>query len=209
MANAHRLLHPLCLVAFTLTSVSRTPEADACSIIENEAFETDENEKMVDTAAPTMPENLGVTITRGTAGGCSSASSCDDIGIVGLRLSSQDDRTPTDKIGYRLELVGGEVPRGMTIPSFAVSGSGGSLIFGWNDGSTRSQEEFAFTLRARAVDRAGNESPPLEISIHNGGRRGCAAAGGSSNFGALPIFVLLYGIHWLRNRAPSASSRRR
>jgi len=122
------------------------------------------------------------------------------VGSVSITLRSTDDRTSSDELGYRFELIAGDPPKGMTIPTEVVRGFAGDYHFSWIDGRSRGQEEFAFTLRARAVDRGGNESAPIEIAIHDGGRLGCATLGGSPDAGSVLLFVMVVGVLWLRNR---------
>jgi hypothetical protein len=201
MPRATKRFLRLCLAAIVVVSIGNIRQAESCVSGGAMKFETNANEIDVDISAPTMPKIVETRIVRGTDGGCSTThSSCDDIGKVVVTLSSSDDRTPADKLGYRFELVSGEVPEGMAIPTFAMAGYSGTFYFTWVDGSTRGQEEFAFTLRARAVDFGGHESPPIEIAVHNGGRMGCTTTGSNGNSGDWPLLLIVLGFHWIRHR---------
>jgi hypothetical protein len=85
--------------------------------------------------------------------------SCGDTGTVRIDLTAADDMTPPEQLGYRLELVSGAVPA-------SISGAIGINLAG--DGPLILHPSFEevsaldVTLRAIAIDRAGNESPPSE-----------------------------------------------
>jgi hypothetical protein len=161
LAVVNRMLRTSLLALLLFTAL----EARPCSIVV-EAHELDPAEKTIDQAKPARPVVEVQGIQRGHAprqrpGGAVMATSCDDIGIVTLRLTGPavDDRIPAAKMGYRFVLAEGELPAGMELPAEARR----TLILPWVDGATDDQEPLAFALRLIAVDLAGNESEPSEL----------------------------------------------
>ncbi len=142
--------------------------AAACSLAAPEPHTLDTAEQAVDTTPPDAPSLLELRVVRGQgpqSAGCggSSATSCDDIGQIGLNLLAVDDRTDTARIGYRITLAGGSLPSGLLLPDEAVrsnSANGEWIWLHWIDGATDDQERIDFSLTVIAVDLAGNESAP-------------------------------------------------
>jgi hypothetical protein len=194
--------------------------ADACSFGPLETHSLDESEKAVDSTSPTALGTSSYTVERGHGperSGCTeTASSCDGTGNITLYLGEvSDDRTPEEKLGFRVELVAGNAPSNSTWPSDPNAPSatvrahvGRTLFLHFEDGEDEDQEAIDFTLRVRAVDLAGNEGPPTEIRIRDSGSdSGCRVASGSVDLS--PVFALLLGaLAWARARSSSSSSRR-
>lgn len=200
----------LLLIASTL-SFPRI--ADACSFAGPIEHEIDPAEAAVDDEPPAKIETVGVEIRRGKGpeGGCSqSSTSCDDIGLITLiPTPPSDNRTDADELGYRIRLVGGEVPSGLTIPTEAwrlqTSSPPAALSLHWIDGATDDQESIDFTVTLAAVDRAGNEGPesaPIRIH-HAGSSSGCRVARGND----LSLALVLGSILWLRWSMRARTSR--
>lgn len=175
------------LTTAAVAAVSVLPtEAAACSI-PMLTLELDPTEQAEDMTAPQVPVFEVEQIKRGTgavSGGCGSVmtTSCDDLGWIALRiLETGDDRTPTDAIGYLVE-VEGQVPAGFTVPQEPIQVvSGTTISLPWIDGATDGQEPIAFSITLRAVDLGGNmsePSAPVEISEPGGSESGCMTATG-------------------------------
>ena len=177
------MLMRLTVSFFGAAWVSLAP-ALACSIVMT-PHELDPREQRLDRRPPERVEAAVARITRGRGpffheNGTVTGSSCDDLGVVALRLKSvpKDDRTPSGKLGYRVIHVDGELPA-----SFILSDKPRRdltpdrlLIEYWIDGATDEQEPVEFALAVIAVDLAGNESAPSEpIWVRNPGRRGDAS----------------------------------
>ena len=90
---------------------------------------------------------------------------------VGVR--GEDDRTPLARLGYRLELIGGELPPRLRLPGFPVNGFPAygdttrrpfSRIWlfwvDWAKGEV--QPPLRFGLRVTCLDKSGNESAPSD-----------------------------------------------
>lgn len=190
----------LLLIASTFT-VSRT--ANACSFPGPNEHAIDPAEAAIDDEPPAKIETVGIEIRRGNGpeGGCSqSSTSCDDIGSIAIvPTPPSDNRTASAELGYRIRLVGGGVPSGLTIPTEALrvqSSDFPGLYLRWIDGATDDQESIDFTITLAAVDRAGNEGPesaPIRIH-HAGSSSGCRVARGND----LSLALVLGSILWLR-----------
>lgn len=179
-------------------------DAAACSYAGNAEHTLDPSEQAVDTAPPAAVGEPTYSVRRGRGperSGCSeSGSSCDDIGGISVHLGEvSDDRTLPGEMGFWIELVSGSPPSGINLPSTLVrADSSRSLHFNWSDGADDDQEAIDFTLRIRAVDRAGNEGPPSELRIRDdGSSEGCALAASSG----LDLIWILLALALLRSRA--------
>jgi hypothetical protein len=95
------------------------------------------------------------------------------LGCLQLGVRGEDDRTPLARLGYRIELVGGELPPRLQLPGFPVSGLTApqdtvsrpfSRVFlfwvDWAEGEV--QHPLRFALRVTCLDKSGNESAPSD-----------------------------------------------
>jgi hypothetical protein len=149
--------------------------AEPCSTV-FQKHELDAVEQKIDKQPPVQVEARIVSVVRGSA---PSGSSCDDIGVIVIELVRVgDDRTPREKLGYRITHVEGTlIDAGMLRSGFVfrvtpVPGKPLQFTLPWIDGATDTQEPIDFTLAVTAVDSAGNESvpsSPIRVS-HPGGR---------------------------------------
>ena len=135
-----------------------------CSIIVT-PHSIDPAEQAVDRTPPShvVAELKNVRRGRGpVAGGngTTAVSSCDDLGSITVQLSSSDDRTAADSIGYLPVHVEGDLPAGLLERAEAQRSHDGTLTLWWIDGATDAQEPLEFALAIVAVDRAGNRSEP-------------------------------------------------
>jgi hypothetical protein len=180
--------------------------AHACSLVQDVPHTLDPSAKATDTTAPAAPTVSVTSIERGkgpktNVSSCSqSASSCDDLGSVDLQLGAQDDQTPTDQIGYQIELAGGELPSGMTLPSQAVRARAGAIYLHWIDGAHDDQESISFTLQVRAVDLAGNIGPATTVEVHDSGSGGCSLIPSPLSAWPFTTLTILLLAHLLRRR---------
>jgi hypothetical protein len=160
-----------------------------------------------DTTPPSAPTATVGSIRRGKGpetNGCSqSTSSCDDLGSIYIALTATDDEATPDQMGFQLELTDGALPSGLTLPSSPVLATAGHLYLAWGDGATDEQEAIAFTLAIRAVDLAGNISPPTTVKVASEGS-GCSLAGGLRSSWATTVVLFLLVAFCLR---PALSGR--
>jgi hypothetical protein len=194
----------LVFVLSTVFAVVTIEQASlACSYGSPPALVLDPQAQASDTTPPSVPVANVESIRRGqgptTYANCSqSVSSCDDFGSIGIALTATDDQAPTDKMGYRVEVVAGQLPDGLALPTGPVLLTGGHLYLHWIDGATDDQEAVSFTLAIRAVDLAGNTGPPANVEVSDGGS-GCSLVGrriGSS--WAATVVLLLMAARFLR-----------
>jgi hypothetical protein len=150
--------------------------AESCSFALTQ-HETDAAEQKLDRQPPDRVEATVVRIMRGRAPGPESTS-CDDIGVIEIELRRfEDDRTPRQRLGYRLALVEGTLPDGMRLPAealraFVTAGTPVRIPLPWLDGATDAQEPFEFSLTVTAIDLAGNGgAPSLPVRISHPGRK--------------------------------------
>jgi hypothetical protein len=94
--------------------------------------------------------------------GCSQ-STCGDLPpAVHLVITSSDNRTPPELLGYRLRVVRGQPPVGSQIPSEAVRTTGNLIYFNHSE-----DDSFDFDLEVRAVDLNGNLGPATVVTIES------------------------------------------
>jgi hypothetical protein len=173
--------------------------AFACSFALGSPHETVDDPS--DTVAPTAPGEKSVGVVRGVGPECvgvsCSSSSCDDLGRIDVQLdASDDDVSAPENIGYRMRVVEGTLPDGLTVDETrradSVSGGVARLTLLWVDEAVDEQEPFDFVLGVASVDEAGNEGEELTIALSDPGRAagGCATAGGGGGAGALALGLL-------------------
>jgi hypothetical protein len=94
-----------------------------------------------------------------------------DTGQILLYLgSSADNRTPPERMGYRIRHVGGTLPKPDMVPRHDVDairlrGGGPFLAFYWNDPAVAGQRSFTFLLSVAAVDLAGNVGSRTIVAV--------------------------------------------
>jgi hypothetical protein len=202
-------------VALGLAALAGARPARACTIPAPMPHVVDAAAQAVDHVAPGVPSLKLEEIKRGQGprnDGCSStASSCDDIGSIAFSHPATDDRTPSDRIGYRFQVVSGKLPFGFALPSQPVVMliSDGRMWLHWLDGATDEQESLDFTLSIVAVDAAGNESPPqmLRIRDDQGGCRVATAGGLPRAWDAAIILCAVLVARLRRGKSPQPRRR--
>ena len=117
-----------------------------------------------DALAPGTPVVVAVDAFRRAGMTCTRAScvsnSCGDTGTVRINLApSAEDNTPPSQLGYRLEVVRGELPASM-LGAIGVTLAAGQTLF--LRASFEEMTSVDASLVAVAVDGAGNESAPTE-----------------------------------------------
>ncbi|HEU5162847.1 MAG TPA: hypothetical protein VFV54_06870 [Thermoanaerobaculia bacterium] len=167
-------------LAVAALSFALAAPGHACSLVST-PHALDPQEQKVDHKAPAKAEASLARIVRGKGpvphdDGSVSLTSCDDIGSIVLALKSVplDDRTPADKLGYRIVLVDGELPKGASLPTNATRDltPENELTFFWSDGATDEQDPIDFALAVVAVDLAGNESEPsAPVRVRHSGKK--------------------------------------
>jgi hypothetical protein len=117
-----------------------------------------------DTLAPSQPQVLNVDVMRRSGLSCGQercvSNSCGDTAAVSIELApGQDDQTPPDQLGYRLELLSGDLPDSLrSLTGVALAARTPLLLrLGFNEVAGLDA-----TMRVVAIDAAGNESVPSD-----------------------------------------------
>jgi hypothetical protein len=167
------------VVGAALLCLAGSSVAEPCSVVIVK-HEPDAAERQTDRQPPAQVTGNVVRVLRGTRAG----TSCDNTGLIVIEITgAKDDRTPREKIGYRITHVAGTLPYGVSLPSYVfllpvAAGDVSREVFRvtlplpWGDRATGDQESIDFTLAVVAVDLAGNESAPSSpIRVrHPGGK---------------------------------------
>ncbi len=190
----------MCLALVMAGLLLRAESAEACHVQTPVPHVVDPSKQATDTTPPPAPVVRLQQIKRGQGPqdgpGCtSSASSCDDLGMVTISAVATDEDTPPTLIGYRMELLSGRLPAGLMLPGDSrppsppnQSGEG-ALLLHWLDGATDKQESFDFTLSVRAIDLAGNASPPTMLRVSDD-PSGCSLAGARQSSPSMLMLAL-------------------
>lgn len=184
------------LALTALAALTLAPPAHACPPIDNPDHVLDPGLRD-DTVAPGAVTMRSIEVSRSDGGGACTVDCRGDLII--LRPTATDDRTPADRLGYRLRLLGGELPRELGLPARPVRPQLGSdelwLLFD-DDGAG-----FAFQLEVRAVDGNGNLGPPTVVDlVEVVPADGCATAGARGPAGL--AVLALAGLAACRRRRP-------
>ena len=149
------------LVLLALAAQARV--AAACVLEPVRLHRSDASLAQTDTAAPEAPVVLDASAYRRSGLTCGQdicvANNCGDMGGVAIDLDAGDDQTPTNRMGYRLELVDGVLPPALhhLIGAELAGPSPLRLHLSFDD-----VPAVDATLRVIAIDAAGNESAPSE-----------------------------------------------
>lgn len=172
--------------------------AGACSPMRNAPFETDPEEQVVDTTPPAAPEVALTHLGRGSVPDCDNgcgmcSNACNALGSIMITIiEAEDDRTPFEQMGFRLELLDGEWPEEMYLEDYDIRIEQESIYLHWNDGAKDDQESIDFTLGIRSLDLAGNASAQAaELRITHPGRSGCSTGGFGLGPGALFLLLMV------------------
>lgn len=208
MGSKTSLFRTTMLLAVGIWIWAAPSDGRACSVHPQAEHMLDHEEKQNDTSPPSTPGISHISVSRGKPEplrlGC-----VDDCGTGGGAIDLQvlaaaDDRTPPDEMGYRLELVGGDLPEpNGSLPSYDVRARGGVIKLIWFDGESVEQDPFEFSLVIYAVDLGGNVSAPSEPILieHPGVSGGCRTVWVTPL--GFPILVLGLLLLALRRREPA------
>jgi len=194
------------------------PTAEACKLVSNPPHSVEPGEQAVDHVPPSAPIVRVAQVKRGhdtSPGACGgSASDCDGTGVVELEVAAQDDRSTADRLGYRVQLVSGSLPEGLSIPAAPVRPllspdkvASRRLIFSWDDRTT-GHHSLGFTLAVAAIDLAGNASEPVQVEVSDDDGAGCQVGTTSRTRwdAPVPVFALIGLFIWTRRRITALTS---
>jgi hypothetical protein len=150
--------------------------------------------QQVDHTPPSLVGRPVVAIQRGPSPegcGAQQVTSCDGIGSLSITPAAADDRASAAELGFRLRVLSGSLPAGLTLPNTDVRAPSGAIQLHWQDGIEDEHEAFSFTLELAAVDTAGNISPPVMLVVGDGGSTGSCAIGGAGAAAWWPLGLLM------------------
>lgn len=139
----------------------------ACMIAEPPKMKVSDAARATDKQPPSKVVARIAEVKRGKA---IALTSCGDMGQVVIQIvAAVDNQTTKSRLGYRVKLKGGELPRGLRLPHYPVlTDTKRRIHLHWPDGrGLLEKPPLSFELTVQAVDRAGNEgavSAPLVVS---------------------------------------------
>jgi len=201
----------------------------------------DSEESDTDTSPPSAIHNVDIRVSRGhlpsncsddcpdsdddfLVRACEAAlfgPDCSNYGTISLNFEpAVDNRTPGEEMGYRVKLVGGELPKGLELPDHPVlakqirESESVRLGFDWHDGyhsdrdcyedgdsvscdTERWQDPFWFEIEIVPVDLAGLEGAPLLVTVEHAGREADDGMGCSFSRRSVGLGPLLLGLTFL------------
>ena len=152
------------LLLATVATLGAPKLASACVLRPMVLHHSDAELAQFDSEAPSRPVIVAADTTRRSGLSCGQEicveNNCGDLGMVSIKLApGQDDLTPPDQMGYRIELVQGDVPESMrALIGVELAGPAPLLL----RPSFDEVPSVSATLQVVAVDDAGNESAPSE-----------------------------------------------
>jgi hypothetical protein len=172
--NMSRALQTAVAVAVAALTVMRPSIVRACSVVGPVPHQVNPALAATDTAAPALTEQTKVEAFIFDSGnsGCGSHSSCEGIAMINLKVSVLDDQSPPERIGYRLNVVGGTVPPGIGLPQFDTVAFNDIIAIPWSP--SLSGESFRFELSVAPIDEAGNVGDTQRVVVERIAGGGCA-----------------------------------
>jgi hypothetical protein len=179
--RAARGLVAAAIVAAASVTLAPRP-ADACSIVTSDRLVLDPA-YADDTVAPGPTTVATPEVVRYPANEGCTGLDCSPNFVV-LRPLASDDRAPAARLGFRLRVIGGELPHDLWIgPEPLVPDGAGEVYLYFSD----DDRGFAFQLEVQAVDLNGNAGPPVIVTVvgpavddggcSTGGARGATGLG--------------------------------
>ena len=150
---------PLLAAAVFLAAYPALP----CQLISTEFHQINPELRSVDVTPPSPPQVNAVVLERrlgeSCQGGVCVSNSCGNLATLSIDLvAAEDDQTPASGMGYRLELLAGEIPESLRDQlDVALRATGTVLLF---RPAFEDVPLLSATMQLVAVDGAGNESPP-------------------------------------------------
>lgn len=198
------------VAAAVLVGVSWAKSGLACSIVLNPPnFEpSTKGEATGARPSPLQLKRVRVTRSKRAPPG---PGDCSEIGGFALDFALSSFGTEARQMGVALKVTNGELPLGMTLAGGPYQHENGVVGFGFAD---YPDEAFSFTLAARAVDAAGNQSSPIDVVVQGDPQRRRSSAwcsmsgdlGHSQAFGG--VFLLGVALLWTR-RSDGRKARQR
>jgi hypothetical protein len=131
------------------------------------------------TAAPPLPLQLKKVRVGRSQHAPPGPGDCSEVGGVALDFAFSDSATGAQQLGIGLTVIEGALPPSMVLSGGPYAHDNGTLSFMFADDP---HEAFSFTLAARAVDTAGNQSSPTKVVV-TGDPKPSDSSGGCSMSG--------------------------
>ena len=180
-------------------------DARACELIADREHTVDPTMQATDQTPPTLPAIPAPKFHHvddpSDGIGCG-GSSCGQIDYFGIPAVATDDVTSPYKIGYRLTLESGTLPRDVDLPTTDRDPLGDVVRVHFDLGTTPSMD---FTLRVVAIDLAGNESAPQSVRVERHDDSACSIAGGRAfrpELGWIALLALVFTAYRRRRGVP-------
>jgi hypothetical protein len=170
--NMSRALQAVAVAAILV--VVRPAMTRACSVAGPVPHQVNPALAATDTTAPALTEQTKVEAVIFDSGdsGCGGQSSCDGLAVINLKVSVLDDQSPPERIGYRLNIVGGTVPPGIGLQQFDVAAIDNVIQIPWSP--NLSGDSFRFELSVAPIDEAGNVGDAQRVVVERIADGGCA-----------------------------------
>jgi MYXO-CTERM domain-containing protein len=194
-----RRLSVLAIAAFVALLRS---DARACDEVPSPPHTIDSSMQAIDHTPPTLPAipALDVYYAPTSPQGCD-CGNCGENSYFGFSAVARDDMTPRTRIGYRMSLESGTLPRGVELPATAIEPNGDIVQVQFNSETVAALGNF--TLRVIAIDLAGNESAPQIVVMRPASGSECSvssARASRSGLGWLAFLALIVAAYRRRRR---------
>lgn len=192
-----------CISLAVLVSALPRP-ADACEPAYSDEHQLEDQGLPLDQTPPSAPDQVEAEV-RESKSSPWARHSCAGQQLRQLLVrvaGAADDRTPAQKLGFRVELVGGQAPPG-AFPTQIFRAMEGLIIV-----SLPLEGDLDAQIAVRAVDLAGNQSPlGQSIGVQHLPAGGCTQAGGGMALPALLVLMVAsVGLRLRRRRASGGAT---
>ena len=173
-------------------------EAAACSVAE--PYQEYSTQATGDVVRPVLSAAT-IEITRSKNPGPGHGGECGGMGQFRIRVDASDDQTSKEDLGFSLSVVEGSVP--FYMPKTNVQGTSEGDLSSWFSDNGNA---FAGTVEVKVVDRAGNQSDPIQVrAASEAVGCGCSVAGAPAStvgwLGSLAVTALC--LRRIRRRGPN------
>ena len=184
-------------------------DARACDQVGQIPHTVDPSMQAIDHTPPTLPAIPAPQIYFAPTSpqGCD-CGNCGESSSISIPAVATDDMTARARIGYRLSLDSGILPRDLALPATAIEPNGDLVQLQFNSETTAT---FNFTLQVVAIDLAGNESPPQIVVVRPNSDSECSLASARASrpgLGWIALLVLIITAH-RRRRFRARAARRK
>jgi hypothetical protein len=176
-------------------------DARACDQIGDIPHTVDPSMQAIDHTLPILPAIPAPQIhfEPTSPQGCD-CGNCGGSSYIGIPAVATDDMTARARIGYRLSLESGILPRDLALPATAIEPNGDLVQVQFNSETIAT---FSFTLQVVAIDLAGNESPPQLVVVQTNSESECSVSSARASrpgLGGIALLALIVTAYRRRRR---------